>query len=297
MARAALGLACGLVLLVPTHWRPDQRLTAYLLDGLHFPLFAVLAWLLLAWRPSAGWRFTAAALAALVALGGLIEIVQPWVGRTTSLRDWTLGSIGALAAALAFRARRAGGRPAQYSLGLVALGLTVAVAAPAVIYAADGWRARRDFPLLASFESRRELGRWRVRGVTAARSLEHATHGRQSLVITSGAAPYAGLFLAEAPRDWSRFRHLHLDAYVPGAHPVAVWIRLDDRRNAPYDDRAQVLLNLAPGPQQVTVSRDQLDPTPGGRPIRWDRVRTCGLFFHRPGAGQQLYLDHWRLAP
>ena len=68
----------------------------------HGVIYAVLAWVLLRALVGSGHvRPVLAALLAAMFIGGVIELTQPWVGRTGALSDWLAGVAGAsLAAAL-----------------------------------------------------------------------------------------------------------------------------------------------------------------------------------------------------
>jgi len=62
----------------------------------HGAIYAVLAWLLLRAQVGRGRvRPVLAALLAAMFIGGVIELTQPWVGRTGALSDWLADVAGA----------------------------------------------------------------------------------------------------------------------------------------------------------------------------------------------------------
>ena len=173
--------------------------------------------------------------------------------------------------------------------------LTTAAVCPLVLILADRAAARRDFPLLASFESRAELGRWSVRGCRVSRVSKHATDGKFALKIeVENPDNYPGLFECDAMCNMLDINALCFDVFVPGREPVALWLRVDDRVNAAYADRFQDLRTLLPGANTVCIGRDDLQTTPSGRPLDLGRVLSWGIFFDRPHPGQTVYLDNVR---
>jgi VanZ family protein len=85
-------------------------------DLAHAAAYGVLAWLLLRAMGGRGRRAAALwALAVVMAVGGVIELTQPWAGRTCSWTDW-LANLAGASLAVAFWLVRL--RPvARYSVG------------------------------------------------------------------------------------------------------------------------------------------------------------------------------------
>lgn len=280
------------VLLVPCQSVGSDRLLGILQDAAHFPFFLLLSVLLA--RLARGALPAAFAVAVVFLLGA--EALQPLVGRSASLRDTLFGLAGVLAAACLVSARRAGPR-ARRSLVFLTVALVAAAALPPSAVVLDRVRARRELPLLGSFERWLELGRWTVGGSRADRMAAHATAGRYALCLqVTNDAPYPGLFLTDGPPDWRGYRRLCADVFLEGAAGRALWVRIDDRPGAAYAERFQAECDLAPGTNAVCVSLDNLR-SDSGRPMDLGRVVSAGFFLDRAAVGDRLWLDHVRLTP
>lgn len=286
-----LWAGCALALLFPMPGLEAGRVADYARDFLHVPLFALLTWSL--WRT--GIR-RAWALAAVFLAMGLVEVIQPWVGREAEARDALFGAAGsamAVALSAAFRTPDPRKRAAWRSLVLV---LGAAVLLPLWLVMLDRWEARREFPVLASFRAPLETGRWKGQGCSMER-VKSAGRSALRLTVLPG-ADYPGVFLVEAPRDWTGMRCLEITMAWPGPGPREFWVRADDRPGSPpYADRVQAATILQPGVQRWSIPRDVLSVTPGGRPFDFSRVVSLGVFMGEGRAGEGFDLLEVRLAP
>jgi VanZ family protein len=298
IASVSLLVFCAL-LLIPLPENHGDRLLVYLQDFAHFPLFALMAWLLLVLPGgnnvtplSRGLRVVAVTL-----LAGLVaECVQPFVGRTAGVRDVVLGLAGSIAAVCLSMAWRPRTMVARVLLVAVSLLLAAFAVLPLILINWDRQSAHRDFPLLASFESRTELSRWSVNGCKVSRVQDHATHGQTALKIeVENPSNYPGLFESDSMRNLSGIKQLCFDVFVPGEGPLKIWLRMDDRISPVYSDRFQDLRVLFPGTNTLCIERATLASTPSGRPLDLGRVLSWGLFFDEAKPGDTLYLDNVRV--
>lgn len=290
--------ALCVVLFVPLPENRGDRLLVYLQDLAHFPVSALMAWILLWLAGTAKIAPRArggAAVLVTLAVGLAAEFLQPFVGRTAGVRDVVLGLAGSVSAVCVYLASGTAVRRTRALLVTAVVLLTTAAVCPVVLILADRATARRDFPLLASFESRAELGRWSVRGCRVSRVSEHATDGKLALKIeVENPDNYPGLFECDATLNMRDINELCFDVFVPGGESVPLWFRADDRVNAAYADRFQDLRTLLPGTNTVCIGREDLQTTPSGRPLELGRVLSWGIFFDRPRPGQTVYLDNVR---
>lgn len=279
-----LGAAAALLLPVTSH--PSGRLAEYLLDLVHVPLFALLTFTV--WNRRPRWKVLGGM--ALVIL--LVELVQPTLGREAESGDAWLGLAG-VGIALAFHASARDARSGAWR----ALGAAILAAAlfPLAPLGLDRYEAGRAFPLLASFRSRLETGRWRGRGCRLARA--RTPSGWSLQVEVSGASEYPGAFLVEAPRDWSRMEELCVTLYWPGpGRRELFWLRADDRPDAPsYAERVQTAFTLEPGVNRLVVRRSDWAATPSGRPFHFGHVVSLGLFFGEAERGERVDIQAVRL--
>ncbi|MFY9399222.1 MAG: VanZ family protein, partial [Desulfomonilia bacterium] len=242
----------------------------------HLPLFGVVAlvvlWLLggRQWPVQERRAYTGAFFAA-VGLGVVMEIAQVFSpGRYFELEDILLNSLGALSfLMLAFPYT---GFERTKALRWRAAGILIIAAAlvPVGLTAMDDWRMKREFPLLGSFESRLEMGRWSAKDAAFSRSERHASHGRYSLEARLMPGEYPGVGLQWVENDWRGYDWLCFDAFLEEDTPLALTVRVHDREHdrkdvQDYSDRFNRTFVLDPGAHQVRISLDEVRTAPLGR--------------------------------
>ncbi len=298
MVLAILAVLCAL-LLIPFPEHHGDRWIVYLQDFAHFVLFALAVFLLifLPGRTCAlSLRRAVLIVVAALGVGLLAERVQPFVGRTAGGRDVLLGVTGGAAAVCVCAALSRRAWIVRLVCGASALALASAAVLPLILIRCDRQAARRAFPLLASFESRAEIGRWSVNGCRISRTRERATHGKWTLKIeVENPDNYPGIFLTDSVLDLSRMRRLCFDAYVPGPTPLQIWLRIDDRMDPVYTERFQDFRTLFPGTNTLCVERAIAASTPSGRSLDLGRIHSWGLFFDQAKPGDILYIDNVRV--
>ena len=288
VAAAAVLLLAPLPVGMRTGWR------AKLLDFGHVPLFAVLV---VALRGGLGLRLGWSVLV-VVAAAGLVEVVQPHVGRSGDWGDFARGALGALAAAAVIRA--AGSCRARAVGWLaVAAGLVawpVAEVAPCLIDAAE---AHRAFPVLASFETDRELLRWEWHQAELARVPDPDRPGGWAgrLDLLPGPEPYPGAGLHPVVADFRGHRRLCCRFRVVGG-PLELVISVrtgtgDPRRTT----HAQVERTYAEGEHTVRLDLGALTAAARPDPLDLSDVRYVQFFTVRPAATHTVFISRVWLEP
>ncbi len=231
--------------------------------------------------------------------GFAIECLQFFVnGRSPSIADMLRNQLGVVIA-LALQTRPQYRAKAHRLLlflfrGLV-FSLFVAALTPLITALWDEHQARRQFPLLADFESPSELSRWfywkQLR-------LEHqiVRHGRASARLQLSTAKYSGIALLHFPRNWQGYHWLRFSLYNPLETPFVINCRLDDtahrQRHGPYEDRFNTQFSLKPGWNDLSVSLQQVAAAPKGRFMNMGNIKGFGLFVIEQKEAIALYLDH-----
>jgi hypothetical protein len=282
------------LMLVPLNREPD-RLVRALHDYAHFVVFTVFTAVTLG-RERLDRRALIRLVAAIAALLILLEVLQPLMGRNGECGDLALGFAGVLAG-LFLRGSMA---PVPVVRRCIAWGGAVLLAVGCMVPAAgvlvDRWAASRDFPLLASFESVWEMGRWETRGCRLARSRDHVTHGRYALeAMVFDPVDYPGVTLLNQERDWRSASVLALDVTLDGRQQ-RLWIRVDDAVKAPYDARFQRTFDLGPGTHRLEIPLHEMT-TPTGRPMNLAHIVSLSVFLDTAERGHHFWIDRVLLLP
>jgi hypothetical protein len=276
-----------------------NRLDSYGQNFCHFPLFAAISAALLAWWPRKGCHVTRAGVVTALAVGlaAVVEIVQPYVGRTAAWEDLLLGAAGCVSVVAVYVGVRSASATLKRFLGTIATVLFLIALLPLVLIVADRYRAAKAFPLVDSFERVTELGRWVPEGCTVAQVREHATHGEYSLeMVALPGASYPSIFLSDGLMDWRGYRRLALDVYLKGEHSRMLWVRADDSKYPQYPDRAQTAIELKPGQNTIWIDLSVFSKKPNGKNLDLSRIVTVGVFLDKPSPGDTIFVDRMALA-
>ena len=280
------------MLVLPVGGLQQDRLLGRLLDFGHFPLFAVVFYCVLNLFPqnANGSRRWDAAVMATLLFNLAAECVQPLFGRSSGVADWFIGSAGCLSAALLNRLK---GPRHKFPCYAVVLTLILASLMPAGMVVLDRHAARADFPLLSSFESALELGRWECHGCTIRRIHEGITDGcYASEIRIEKETAYPGLFLVDMPRNWSDMKNLRFDIFWPQDAEARLWVRMDDSPDSPYECRVQQAFLLHPGTNRIALSRELASTTPEGRALNLKAIQSFGIFLEKGVSGLVFRLDN-----
>lgn len=284
----ALALLIGCTLLFAGHLSERApRWQRELWNLGHIGLFAGLAMAL--WPRLAGalWLRFAALTAGGAAVGLAVEVIQRRIGRDFSLHDVLLDVIGVwLGALLAAHAELS--RRARLALWLPLLALLAAVVAPFATLTWDALQARRQFPLLAGFDSPLERQRLRLYGGTTGEIAGGA------LRLRFGDSHYAGFIFDQMPRDWRGYRALWIEVYNPEATPLALTCRINDGAHIgngfPRADRYNHRFELAPGRSRLRIDLAEVAHAPHGRVMAMDDIDEFGCFTVRLPQSRALVL-------
>lgn len=246
--------ALALVAKLPSH----PQILLVLNNAAHAPVFGALAIVLLLllrrWRALAEWRRYATAFLVAVAIGALIEWIQPLFGRGAEwidLRNDALGAIAGLALTASFRSRR-------WIFLLVAIAALAPVAWPVAEAALASAARARQFPTILGFNSPCSLYYISSRGVDLALSplpeMWRQANDPLSLQIRVIGGQWPGLTHEEPQPDWRGYSRLMLDLTNPDTRPLTLTVRVHDRaHNNQSSDRFNRTFTI-PGAKRQTVS-------------------------------------------
>jgi hypothetical protein len=314
---AAGGIVALLSLLLVVHVPSHHAWQRVLFDASHGPIFAAVAVIIAAWwsgrrprRPGESgprWAIAARAFAVAVAIGVAIEGLQWFQRRPPSLFDVLTDAAGA-AAGLALwllwsRRRAEDGSDDERRGAVTALLVATAVAAGAFVLwrplgaaLAYGQRAA-DFPVIARFESSRDLYLVAVDGATTGIvELPHPWQrrpGERALRLGFDARHRAAVQLLEPSPDWSGHSVLAVDLTNPGDEELALTLRiLDAAHDWTYGDRLNLPLLLPPRTRiTLRVSLGAVAAAPATRRLDLTRVGNVMLFGRKPESPGELYVS------
>lgn len=295
---ALFGLLLGIGLLVPMP--ATHRAAASMIDSMHGPAFAVLAFLacrVLIRRSWLGSRRAAwVTCAALIALGAATEVAQGCVGREFSVKDIAANSLGIVAGALWAVAAADPAKWSPRALRAWAVGLLAVAMVFLPLNLIDTAIQYRDFPVLGSFEQPLERLRWRVFQADVGRSRQHVTDGRWSLRVDLLPGKSSGLGMEKPIPDWSKYTQLVFDLYVAEGPPLDWYVLIEDRPSRKTsDDRFEKRFRILPGRQRIVIPLTDVERGPRGRRLDLGRISWLHLFTVGSDTPRTLFLDNLRL--
>ena len=269
----------------------------------HVPLFAGLALLgcaaPFARHHSPLWLFIACTVLALV-LGVGIEGLQRLVGRSFDWLDvWrdVLGVYLGLCLHLASSKSRAW----QQRMALLGMGglLLLAALQPMGLVLLDLYAMQKGFPVLANFETSRELSRWEAERAERTLTYEQVRQGRQSLRVVYLAGKFPDVTLREMRGDWMAYQYLHVSVFNTLNIPLMITIKIYDHdhlnRGNHSGDRFDREILMQPGWNDMDIALDDVKNAPADRAMDMDSIAGLSFFLKATNQPVVIYLDDIRL--
>ncbi|MFO7784420.1 MAG: VanZ family protein [Thermodesulfobacteriota bacterium] len=269
----------------------------------HVLFFAGLAYWLASLSNFSGRSFPRRALLVLAAVflaGGLIELVQLFIGREASLKDMAVNLAGACVG-LAMAASAAGGRigPLARGLQVLALGAGMALLSGPMLTLWDMNQAAQQFPVLSNFETRLQGKRWTNGTITH----DISRHGRASLRVHLDAREtYPGTTLTHGFGDWKGYAALELSIHNPDPSPLRMIVSIRDlehsqNRRKGMRDRFDRSFTIQPGWNDLRIPVEDIRTAPHGRTLDMGRLTSMVVFTMHLPQDRVISLDHVRLVP
>ena len=296
----------------------EGKYSGVLQDSCHAPAFAVLSLITLILlgrrtrrREAAPAGQTNVSIRALLAqcaltvgamclVGCATELLQGLLGRDAELGDVMSDVAGSLGAAsvwsyLQLRGTDRAARIGRVVAMLVCAGVLAWWVAPLLKCASAYWHRNTQFPVLAEFRSERDLYLL-DRGGLDTRLVAAAPDSRPgapttALQVTLGAGRWPGIALLEPVADWHAHHALALDLDNPGATPLTLHLRVNDRQHdGSFDDRFNTSLVLPPHARTTfRFPLQQIASAPRTRRMDLRRIATV-ILFHDGAAPGQVFL-------
>ena len=286
-------LAAAIVLTVIFGDLPGEgKYVGVLQDGCHAPAFAALALIALTLFRPRRLGPTIGVVVGLTVVGAATEIVQGFVGRDGELDDVVSDFVGAGGMAslwlyVMWRGRTDRGTTLGRATAVLAcLALAAYWTTPLVRCGLGYWARDARFPVLAEFESTRDL--YFVVTEPAPSRLVPVQQGALALRVALDAGRWPGLTLMEPVADWRGFHELLLDLENPGNAPLALRLRISDRAHSgAFEDRFNSDVALAPlSRTTVRFALETIATSPRDRHMDMSRIAQLVLFKAGAVAGQ-----------
>lgn len=269
----------------------------------HVFFFVILTFIILSlWQPLIKKSFPGQCirivLIALI-LGAAIEILQYPFNRTPDPGDMVRNFIGC-GLALFFWApsrKTIPGKKLRIWQLLTAL-IFVASLIPLSIALTDEWMAKKQFPVLADFETPFEQYRW---DGEATHCIDHiiAYHGKSSLKVQLETTEYSGVGLKYFPRDWRNYETLMFSVYNPESRPIKITCRVHDRQHAEgtqrYSDRFNQEFELDKGWSTFKISLEKIRNAPKTRQMDISQIYGLRIFATQLAEPRIIFIDDVRL--
>lgn len=293
MLRKSIALAATLAALTfgffwPVRLGVDAAFWGHIFDVGHIPMLGWLAAVLLyalpeRVQPSARRHVLAFALA--TSFAAVVEVLQPYFGRSKSLSDLCNGAIGAALALTGIAAwQRTGNWLWRGGHSVVLAGALAIALWPAYEeWCGIRWR-QTHFPSLGDFEDTAELKLWRPQGgspghpTNASLTRARASQGEQSLRVVGGAGDWAGVDYSGGGKDWTSFRALSLDVFNP-REAFALFVRVDDNGHCTkLADRFERGFTITRGWNRLRVPTADIERGPKERRLNLKSIRRVAMF-------------------
>ncbi|MFN9719645.1 MAG: hypothetical protein ACK58L_13175 [Planctomycetota bacterium] len=228
------------------------------------------------------------AIAILVALlGAVFELAQRFVGRSMSVSDAMANSAGALSAALLVCSRRQSGRSRRMLFVSASATLLMMPLVEPILELQEVIRARKEFPLIASFERDRELKPWQSFTADLTRSDEWASSGNFSLkMLPVGNQAFMNVLMAWPPGNWSEYHSLKFHVRNAGSETVKMQLHLGDWQHTQtgYEPGDRFRREFLLPPQEATpisISIREIERGSGGRLLNMRSVSFLNVVFEK----------------
>lgn len=304
MVLILLTVSCAMLFFGSGDYYPQRSFREFWNLG-HVGIFFLLTYLLLHnskkfWKFSFYLQFISAVIVALL-LGILIEWLQPYFGRSASVRDVVLDLTGAmLAVALLSPAGMKLAKLKRYSIRIAVIMVFMIQTYGLFRALTDESIARWQFPVLSNFVTPLELDRWEG-DLPLAIEYGVVKQGKASLKVSLSTELYAGASLQYLYPNWEGYTKLLISVYSILMTPVELEIRVQDLQHVangfPYYDRYNGEFTMKPGWNNYVIPIETIIHAPRTRVMDIQAMNEIIVFsprkLHRPGV---MYIDEVRLA-
>lgn len=159
----------------------------------------------------------------------------------------------------------------------------------------------REFPLLASFERRREMSAWLPHEADVQLTSDWSSHGKQSLQIrATNETRFPGASCVWPVADWTGYSALVFEVRNPQPHNVTMGISISDRLHPASGfhpaDRFSRSVEISPeSTQTVHIALSDISAAPKARDMILSEISMIDLYLPGTSSGTIVLLDNLRV--
>ena len=238
----------------------------------------------------------------LLVLGGICEVLQQFVGRSTSLSDMVSNGCGLIAGIFWCLGRLATDKTRRIAASLMSVFLLLIPGWAPAFELLECRKQHLEFPLLASFERPRELNAWYASEATIEQSTAWHSDGTASMQVSGLAGTkHPGANFLGLISDWHQFAALELDVFNPGTKPLSLQFSIFDRHHysSGHDpaDRFGRAVELPAGKAtHIRIELADIKHAPADRFMDLSQIESMNLFTVRPETDFAFLVDNVRLS-
>lgn len=233
-------------------------------------------------------------------IGITIEFFQSLIGRESSISDVIRDVEGTLLTLLFFS-------PISIDISktvkiVLQIGIVCTIlfeTKPFAVAAIDEITAKKQFPVLSSFETPFEASRWGRNNFK--RTSKFSKDGEYALEVPLLPGKYSGVSLNYFPENWSGYDFFLFSIMNPS--PDAVWLtcRISDidhhlKTEEIYEDRFNQRFKVNPGWNNFSISRYNILTAPTGRDMDLSKIKQVGFFATDVKEKAFVYIDNVKLS-
>ena len=243
----------------------------------------------------------ATVLAASLAVGLVIEILQGFTLRSVSLRDILNDLLGSLLVLAFFSpSLKVIVKKKKRAFQISALLLLAISFYPLLTSIMDEVTARKQFPILADFETTFETKRWQGKtDITATGDI--AENSRYSLRVPLLTTRYSGVNLKYFPSHWQGYKYLQLSIYNPIAESLLINCKIFDQSHRGnkyrHEDRYNGKYIMQKGWNKIVINLEEVLHAPRNRKMDLSRIKGLQIFVSSLPEPRMIFIDNVKLLP
>jgi len=211
-------------------------------------------------------------LGILVGLSFVIEISQSYIGRNFSSIDVRRNLTGAALAVLVVK------RPLLHPSLVGIFSLVFLLDLSGLFFKLySEYQIQNRAPIIEDFEKLTSLSRW-----SEGTDFQVESESPSNIVGYKLLQPskYSGIGMDFLLRDWSSFKSLLMDVYIPEGQSRLLAIRVhDNQHNNQYSDRFNTSVQIEPGWNRIIIPLSKIRYAPKTRELNMQNIANLGVFF------------------